>query len=148
MPFLNLLPLQLWDTSHILTSAGWTGFFSPSQPHTDAFTYEFFSSGLRLRCVYLKSAQHAARDSPPAVMPALRPPAPLLCVLLCVSVALQRSDLRLAYVTTTASSTTPAARTLNPAASPRSQTADARTFSSPRCTTHSPTRLPSFGGDV
>lgn len=32
-------------------------------------------------------------------MSALRPPAPLLCVLLCVSVALQRSDLRLAYVT-------------------------------------------------
>lgn len=32
-------------------------------------------------------------------MPAFSPPAPLLCVLLCVSVALQRSDLRLAYVT-------------------------------------------------
>ncbi|XP_068424067.1 uncharacterized protein si:ch73-52p7.1 [Clinocottus analis] len=32
-------------------------------------------------------------------MPAVGPPAPLLCVLLCVSVALQRSDLRLAYVT-------------------------------------------------
>ncbi|XP_034093627.1 uncharacterized protein si:ch73-52p7.1 [Gymnodraco acuticeps] len=32
-------------------------------------------------------------------MAALSPPAPLLCVLLCVSVALQRSDLRLAYVT-------------------------------------------------
>ncbi|XP_023250159.1 uncharacterized protein LOC111645270 [Seriola lalandi dorsalis] len=32
-------------------------------------------------------------------MPAFRPPAPLLCVLLYVSVALQRSDLRLAYVT-------------------------------------------------
>ncbi|XP_041803906.1 uncharacterized protein si:ch73-52p7.1 [Chelmon rostratus] len=32
-------------------------------------------------------------------MPAFRAPAPLLCVLLCVSVALQRSDLRLAYVT-------------------------------------------------
>ncbi|XP_058506733.1 uncharacterized protein si:ch73-52p7.1 [Solea solea] len=31
-------------------------------------------------------------------MPAFRPPAPL-CVLLCVSLALQRSDLRLAYVT-------------------------------------------------
>ncbi|XP_070834199.1 uncharacterized protein [Chaetodon trifascialis] len=32
-------------------------------------------------------------------MAAFRAPAPLLCVLLCVSVALQRSDLRLAYVT-------------------------------------------------
>lgn len=32
-------------------------------------------------------------------MSAFSPPAPLLCVLLCVSVALQRSDLRLAYVT-------------------------------------------------
>ncbi|XP_044071022.1 uncharacterized protein si:ch73-52p7.1 [Siniperca chuatsi] len=32
-------------------------------------------------------------------MPALSPPAPLLCVLLCVSMALQRSDMRLAYVT-------------------------------------------------
>ncbi|XP_070696719.1 uncharacterized protein [Pempheris klunzingeri] len=32
-------------------------------------------------------------------MPAFSPPAPLLCVLLCMSVALQRSDLRLAYVT-------------------------------------------------
>ncbi|XP_035029521.1 uncharacterized protein si:ch73-52p7.1 [Hippoglossus stenolepis] len=32
-------------------------------------------------------------------MAALSPPAPLLCVLLCVSLALQRSDLRLAYVT-------------------------------------------------
>ncbi|KAM7408466.1 hypothetical protein PAMA_002271 [Pampus argenteus] len=32
-------------------------------------------------------------------MPAFSPPAPLLCVLLCVSVTLQRSDLRLAYVT-------------------------------------------------
>ncbi|XP_042358502.1 uncharacterized protein si:ch73-52p7.1 [Plectropomus leopardus] len=32
-------------------------------------------------------------------MPAFSPPGPLLCVLLCVSVALQRSDLRLAYVT-------------------------------------------------
>ncbi|XP_042289850.1 uncharacterized protein si:ch73-52p7.1 [Thunnus albacares] len=32
-------------------------------------------------------------------MPAFSPPTPLLCVLLCVSVALQRSDLRLAYVT-------------------------------------------------
>ncbi|XP_029377423.1 uncharacterized protein LOC115055624 [Echeneis naucrates] len=32
-------------------------------------------------------------------MPAFGPPAFLLCVLLCVSVALQRSDLRLAYVT-------------------------------------------------
>ncbi|XP_075931854.1 uncharacterized protein LOC142931689 [Anarhichas minor] len=32
-------------------------------------------------------------------MPAVSPPTPLLCVLLCVSVALQRSDLRLAYVT-------------------------------------------------
>ncbi|XP_047458130.1 uncharacterized protein si:ch73-52p7.1 [Mugil cephalus] len=32
-------------------------------------------------------------------MPAFSPPAPLLCMLLCVSVALQRSDLRLAYVT-------------------------------------------------
>lgn len=32
-------------------------------------------------------------------MAAFSPPAPLLCVLLCVSVALQRSDLRLAYVT-------------------------------------------------
>ncbi|CAJ1067130.1 uncharacterized protein LOC113132218 [Xyrichtys novacula] len=32
-------------------------------------------------------------------MPAFSPPAPLLCVLLCLSVALQRSDLRLAYVT-------------------------------------------------
>ncbi|KAE8280802.1 hypothetical protein D5F01_LYC21365 [Larimichthys crocea] len=32
-------------------------------------------------------------------MPAFSPPASFLCVLLCVSVALQRSDLRLAYVT-------------------------------------------------
>ncbi|XP_060896051.1 uncharacterized protein si:ch73-52p7.1 [Labrus mixtus] len=32
-------------------------------------------------------------------MPAVSPPASLLCVLLCVSVALQRSDMRLAYVT-------------------------------------------------
>ncbi|KAM9847668.1 uncharacterized protein ACBR49_008989 isoform 1-T2 [Aulostomus maculatus] len=32
-------------------------------------------------------------------MPAFSPPAPLLFVLLCVSVALQRSDMRLAYVT-------------------------------------------------
>lgn len=32
-------------------------------------------------------------------MPAFSPPAPLVCVLLCVSMALQRSDLRLAYVT-------------------------------------------------
>ncbi|XP_031164399.1 uncharacterized protein si:ch73-52p7.1 [Sander lucioperca] len=32
-------------------------------------------------------------------MPAFSPPTPLVCVLLCVSVALQRSDLRLAYVT-------------------------------------------------
>lgn len=32
-------------------------------------------------------------------MPAFSPPASLLCVLLCMSVALQRSDLRLAYVT-------------------------------------------------
>ncbi|XP_074531967.1 uncharacterized protein LOC141795101 [Halichoeres trimaculatus] len=32
-------------------------------------------------------------------MPAFSPPAPLLCVLLCVSATLQRSDLRLAYVT-------------------------------------------------
>ncbi|KAL3971865.1 caspase 8 [Sarotherodon galilaeus] len=32
-------------------------------------------------------------------MAAFSPPAPFLCVLLCVSVALQRSDLRLAYVT-------------------------------------------------
>ncbi|XP_053189221.1 uncharacterized protein si:ch73-52p7.1 [Scomber japonicus] len=43
--------------------------------------------------------QHVTRASPLAVMPAFSPPAPLLCVLLCVSVALQRSDLRLAYVT-------------------------------------------------
>jgi len=41
----------------------------------------------------------AARASPPAVMLAVGPPTPLLWVLLCVSVALQRSDLRLAYVT-------------------------------------------------
>ncbi|XP_074501719.1 uncharacterized protein LOC141773684 [Sebastes fasciatus] len=34
-------------------------------------------------------------------MPSFSPPTPLLCVLLCVSVALQRSDLRLAYVTHT-----------------------------------------------
>ncbi|KAM6997194.1 uncharacterized protein LKV04_005918 [Tautogolabrus adspersus] len=32
-------------------------------------------------------------------MPAVSPPASLLCVLLCVSVTLQRSDMRLAYVT-------------------------------------------------
>ncbi|XP_041644698.1 uncharacterized protein si:ch73-52p7.1 [Cheilinus undulatus] len=32
-------------------------------------------------------------------MPAFSSPAPLLCVLLCLSVALQRSDLRVAYVT-------------------------------------------------
>ncbi|XP_076015355.1 uncharacterized protein LOC143007785 [Genypterus blacodes] len=32
-------------------------------------------------------------------MPAFSPPAPVLCVLLCVLVALQRCDLRLAYVT-------------------------------------------------
>uniref|UniRef100_A0A3P8QWK5 Uncharacterized protein n=1 Tax=Astatotilapia calliptera TaxID=8154 RepID=A0A3P8QWK5_ASTCA len=38
-------------------------------------------------------------NSSSAVMAAFSPPAPFLCVLLCVSVALQRSDLHLAYVT-------------------------------------------------
>lgn len=47
----------------------------------------------------MNTRQHATWASPPAVMPTFSPPAPLLWVLLCVSVALQRSDMRLAYVT-------------------------------------------------
>lgn len=60
-----------------------------------------------IACVYSPAGlsnshqQHATQDSPPAVMPVSAAPAPLLCVLLLlsVSVALQRSDTRLIYVT-------------------------------------------------